>query len=44
VRGNRAPADIDVEELRRQQLERGVYLRAPDGTRATPDKAPRRAA
>jgi hypothetical protein len=36
VRGNRSPADIDVEELRRQQLERGVYLRNPDGTRASP--------
>ena len=34
VRGNRAPADIDVEELRRQQLERGVYLRNRDGSRA----------
>jgi hypothetical protein len=44
VRGNRAPADIDVEELRRQQLERGVYLRNPDGTRATPDRASKRAA
>jgi FAD dependent oxidoreductase len=27
VRGNRAPAAIDVDELRRQQLEHGVYLR-----------------
>lgn len=36
VRGNRAPADIDVQDLRRQQLERGVYLRNPDGTRASP--------
>ena len=36
VRGNRTPAEIDVEELRRQQLERGVYLRNPDGTRAQP--------
>ena len=36
VRGNRAPADIDVDLLRRQSLERGVYLRNPDGTRATP--------
>ncbi len=36
VRGNRAPADIDVQELRRQQLEQGVYLRNPDGTRASP--------
>ncbi|WP_430253372.1 FAD-dependent oxidoreductase [Neorhizobium sp. DAR64872/K0K18] len=36
VRGNRAPADIDIDELRRQQLEHGVYLRNPDGTRATP--------
>ena len=35
VRGNQAPADIDVEELRRQQLERGVYLRNADGTRAS---------
>ncbi|WP_377845286.1 ABC transporter permease subunit [Bosea sp. UC22_33] len=33
--------DIDVGELRRQQLERGVYLRNPDGTRAGP---PNRAA
>ena len=33
---NIAPADIDVEELRRQQLERGVYMRNPDGTRAQP--------
>ena len=40
VRGNRTPAEIDVEELRRQQLERGVYLRNPDGSRAgTPDLA-----
>lgn len=37
VRGNRAPGDIDVAELRRQQLERGVYLRNPEGGRATPD-------
>lgn len=36
VRGNRAPADIDIEELRRQQLQRGVYLRNPDGSRARP--------
>lgn len=36
VRGNRRVADIDVEELRRQQLEHGVYLRNPDGTRAHP--------
>lgn len=35
VRGNRAPADIDVAELRRQQLERGVYLRNADGSRMT---------
>jgi len=35
VRGNRAPADIDVTELRRQQLERGVYLRSADGSRET---------
>jgi hypothetical protein len=35
VRGNRAPADIDVGELRRQQLERGVYLRNADGSRMT---------
>ncbi|MBL8700709.1 MAG: FAD-dependent oxidoreductase [Alphaproteobacteria bacterium] len=41
VRGNRAPADIDLEELRRQQLERGVYLRNPDGTRAVaPGRVP----
>ena len=39
IRGNRAPADIDVEELRRQQLERGVYLRNADGTRATAPEA-----
>ena len=31
---HRTPAEIDVQELRRQQLERGVYLRNPDGTRA----------
>ena len=37
VRGNRAPADIDIHELRRQQLQRGVYLRNPDGSRATED-------
>jgi hypothetical protein len=36
VRGNRSPGDIDIEELRRQQLEHGVYLRNPDGSRATP--------
>ena len=36
IRGNRAPADIDINELRRQQLERGVYLRNPEGGRATP--------
>jgi hypothetical protein len=36
VRGNRSPAEIDVQELRRQQLEKGVYLRNPDGSRATP--------
>jgi len=36
VRGNRTPAEIDVAELRRQQLERGVYLRNPDGSRAQP--------
>jgi hypothetical protein len=28
VRGNRSPSEIDIEELRRQQLERGVYLRS----------------
>jgi hypothetical protein len=28
VRGNRSPAEIDIEELRKQQLERGVYLRS----------------
>ncbi|WID94284.1 FAD-dependent oxidoreductase [Bosea vestrisii] len=40
VRGNRPPAEIDVEELRRQQLEHGVYLRNPDGTRAgSPNRA-----
>ncbi len=27
VRGNRSPAEIDVQELRRQQLAHGVYLR-----------------
>jgi ABC-type spermidine/putrescine transport system permease subunit II len=36
VRGNRPPANIDVGELRRQQRERGVYLRNLDGTRAGP--------
>ncbi|MCG7349615.1 FAD-dependent oxidoreductase [Sphingomonas sp. ACRSK] len=35
VRGNRSPAEIDVGELRRQQLERGVYLRNADGSRMT---------
>ncbi|WP_372841078.1 FAD-dependent oxidoreductase [Phaeovulum sp.] len=35
VRGNRSPADIDVSELRRQQIAHGVYLRNPDGSRAT---------
>lgn len=35
VQGNRLPGEIDVDELRRQQLEHGVYLRNPDGTRAT---------
>ncbi|MCW1934886.1 FAD-dependent oxidoreductase [Pararhodobacter zhoushanensis] len=34
ARGNRPPSEIDVADLRRQQLERGVYLRNPDGTRA----------
>ena len=34
VRGNRKPAEIDTQELRRQNLEHGVYLRDPDGTRA----------
>lgn len=34
IQGNRAPGDIDVAELRRQQLARGVYLRNPDGSRA----------
>jgi hypothetical protein len=34
VRGNRSPGAIDVEELRRQQIEKGVYLRNPDGSRA----------
>jgi hypothetical protein len=28
VRGNRSPAEIDIGELRRQQLEHGVYLRS----------------
>ena len=37
IRGNRAPADIDIRELRRQQLEHGVYLRNPEGGRATPN-------
>ncbi|MCC6305762.1 MAG: FAD-dependent oxidoreductase [Rhodobacteraceae bacterium] len=36
VRGNRAPADIDVADLRRQQLAAGVYLRNADGSRAQP--------
>lgn len=36
VRGNRSPAEIDVRDLRRQQVARGVYLRSPDGGRATP--------
>lgn len=35
ARSNRPPSEIDVAELRRQQLERGVYLRNPDGSRAT---------
>ena len=35
VRGNRTPAEIDTNELRRQQIERGVYLRNADGSRAT---------
>lgn len=35
VRGNRTPAEIDLDDLRRQNLERGVYLRNPDGSRAT---------
>ncbi len=35
IRGNRAPTDIDVGLLRRQSLERGVYLRNPDGSRAS---------
>ncbi|HET9509631.1 MAG TPA: FAD-dependent oxidoreductase [Sphingomonas sp.] len=39
VRGNRSPADIDVDELRRQQLDRGVYLRNADGSRMTLDQA-----
>lgn len=30
VRGNRAPADIDVRELRRQLIEKGAYLRTKD--------------
>ena len=30
VRGNRSPADIDVQELRRQQIAHGVYLRTTD--------------
>jgi hypothetical protein len=38
VRGNRPPADIDIKELRRQQIEHGVYLRNPDGSRATPSR------
>jgi hypothetical protein len=37
VRGNRSPAEIDPVELRRQQLQRGVYLRNPDGSRALAD-------
>ncbi len=35
VRGNRSPAEIDISELRRQQIAHGVYLRNPDGSRAT---------
>lgn len=35
IRGNRSPAGIDVAELRRQLVERGAYLRNPDGSRAT---------
>jgi hypothetical protein len=35
VRSNHAPADIDIARLRREQIEHGVYLRNPDGTRAT---------
>jgi hypothetical protein len=35
VRGNRKPAEIDVEELRRQSIERGVYLRDREGARET---------
>ncbi|MEO8411351.1 MAG: FAD-dependent oxidoreductase, partial [Propionivibrio sp.] len=37
VQGNRSLADIDVEELRRQQLARGVYLRNHDGSRSVPE-------
>lgn len=39
VRGNRTPAEIDVAELRRQQLEHGVYLRNADGSRRSLVKA-----
>ena len=31
------PADIDVEELRRQQLEHGVYLRTKDKQASAPE-------
>ena len=37
ARGNRPPSEIDVAELRRQQLRHGVYLRNPDGSRAAPN-------
>jgi FAD-dependent oxidoreductase family protein len=37
VRGNRPPAEIDVQELRRQQLEHGVYLRTKDKQASAPE-------
>ncbi|MBX3593559.1 FAD-dependent oxidoreductase [Sphingomonas sp.] len=39
VRGNRTPADIDIDELRRQQLEHNVYLRDHAGKRIHHSKA-----
>jgi len=38
LRSNRIPGEIDTSILRRQQLENGVYLRNPDGSRAMPEK------
>jgi hypothetical protein len=37
IEGNCTPANIDVAELRRQQLAKGVYLRNTDGSRAEPE-------